>query len=393
MKRHKNIFILVVLITLVFSYNVSAGTVNGANYSYATQTGGQALNINPAAVNIDSRFSMGSFVKGELFNNLLINSYMDKATKDQLLDKIDKWLITTELQGGGHLAIGPVAGFFKARGNGYINLPYQTAELLLEGNSSDNEKDLMVNFSEVEGKSAVLGDAGFNLSFKVPQTQIHLGLNYHYLTGMIFAVQGNGEIGYRLDEEGEPDYYGNGKIKVKSNDPATNLASGSVFDIGLYSKINKKLSLGMSLNNIGQVSCNKFRYLIIDPSDLENTLPDDEWKQSEVKLTWNPPLTTNAGIEYQLTDGFELLGNFSYTKYNANIKDVKYSITSRLSYISSLPLEMGVNYSTMKKDTNINCGMGLYLGPLKTKVSITDMKGFFNKAKGSSITFSNSLSF
>jgi len=61
--------------------------------------------------------------------------------------------------------------------------------------------------------------------------------------------------------------------------------------------------------------------------------------------------------------------------------------------VKMLPLRLGANYSTLQNSLALSGGMGLHLGPVHLDLGFSDLKSFFQNAKGVEAGLSVSLAF
>ena len=256
-------FLLVLVLT--FDNDIEAASsakTIGLGDEFATLVGADALYGNPGAVNATSdRFTFEFGLAGSLWNNLLVNEYIDEEMKDELLaDVEDGFLGGGESNTGLKVILGPVAISSEGRGVGLFDLSYDVAELLLKGNEIDKPYDLNGSI----GSGAAYGDLGINFSIspeslkeKLDLKDLRIGLTYHHLTGAIFSLEGDGTTIITYDEEGDPVVRGDGYFVAKYNEPDginDSTATGSAFDFGVYANLNDKYSLGFSVMNLGALT-------------------------------------------------------------------------------------------------------------------------------------------
>lgn len=87
------------------------------------------------------------------------------------------------------------------------------------------------------------------------------------------------------------------------------------------------------------------------------------------------------------SDNLDLFANYTMSSYsdsiyNDSLKDHRIALALEYTGVDFLPLRTGLNYSTLERDFDIAAGLGLYLGPLKIDVGISDLSGLFYRSKG-----------
>ncbi|WP_408955067.1 hypothetical protein [Natroniella sp. ANB-PHB2] len=389
--KYKRILVLSLVFVFMLSmmtFASSAKTV-GLGDEFTTITGPDALYGNPGAINAgDSIFSLELGASVSAWNNLLMNDYIDDGDKEELLGKIedDGLLFGAGARTGAKLIIGPVGLFGDIKHDGLLTLNSDIAELLLQGNEIGSEYE----FDGSSASGALYGDGGINLSMQAPQDlvdswgieELYVGFTYHQLAGMIYELEGRGTGEFDYDEDGKGAFIGDdGYFSVKYNDPADNLATGSAIDIGGYAVLDDRYTIGFSTMNIGSLIADgytksKYQYI------------DEEWEEEEQidkdgELVWQLPSTVRLGGKMDYNSNIDILADYAYTKYyESDHEDHKFSAATELTWLSFLPLRTGVNYSTLQNDFKWAAGMGLYLGPLKADVGISDLMGLFNRSQG-----------
>lgn len=415
MKGQYRIISLLIVLTLVFSVNIniiaarSARTI-GLGDGFAVITGSDALYTNPAAVSADDRsFNLELKVAAEAWNNLLFNDYIPQSKMKDTLHKISKNGMVVNGNGnlGGNLSIGPVTVFADIRADGLAKLSPDFTKLFFAGEVEDG-KQYRIDGTAFFASSYL--DTGVNLSLKMPDSvakslqveRLYLGMSYHYLAGAAVKSSGTGSIGMEFDQDGDPYISGNtSQLNARYSDldnfKVEQLATGSAFDVGVYAELNDRLSLGVSLLNLGaslkvdQALYHQytFAYEDSDGDGQKEWDTDDDPEEGllsggfELKL----PTIFKVGGKYNLSDSFAVLANFTNKSYSDQIftktlSDQKFSLAAEYIGLRILPLRLGVNYSTLQRDFDLAAGFGLHLGPLKLDVGLADLTGLFNQSKG-----------
>jgi hypothetical protein len=406
--------IIFLLLTLLFTIPVSAletpETIGLGGF--ATLDGVDGIYVNPASVNTNNEiFSLDFAVNVGFGNNLFANEFISNDEKANLLDNIKDsgWIVDQKGKGGVNLIIGPLGIFSNMREEGILKTNPDIAEILLTGNETETKYSL----DGSSGAGSLYNDSGVNLSFKLlgknkndknikneksSLKNLYLGLNYRILNGVIFDLEakGNTDIGY--DENGEPTFSGDGEFIVKRSDfkevnGLSDLANGTAFDLGVYGEYGKQTSFGVSFLNIGSLSTDSAIYeKYIFDSSAEDILTLSEERELKEQLKYDLPRKINISGEYDWKEYMSFLFNYSNINYNG-LSDNRVSLGTEFTALKFLPLRLGTEYSTLHNDLKIRAGLGLYLGPLKTDIGISDIKGLFNKSKGVEFGISTGISF
>ncbi|OCL25551.1 hypothetical protein U472_14545 [Orenia metallireducens] len=395
-------FKTIMMISLLFLILISTVNTNieaassaktiGLSDEFVTVTGADAIYGNPGAVNATlDRFTFELGLAGGLWNNLLINDYIDDGMKDDLLDKVeDGFLVGADSNNGFKLVVGSVAISSEGRGSALVELSNDVTELLLKG----NEIGKTYNFNGSKGSGAVYGDIGINFSISPEELKeewklkdLRMGLTYHQLSGAIFALEGNGTTIITYDENGDAVVRGDGYFVAKYNELegiSDNAAKGSAFDFGVYADLNDKYSLGFSVMNIGALKVNKIheiRYEYNEATEEFEEVGDSEVVKDE-ELKYQLPSTIRLGGKMNWNENIDLFADYSYTSYHDGQRDHKFATATELTWLEFLPLRTGISYSTLRKDFDWSAGMGLKLWIFEADLGISDLMGLFNKSQG-----------
>ncbi|MFW6278712.1 MAG: hypothetical protein ACOC2G_00845 [Bacillota bacterium] len=396
------LFAVMVVALNFFSFPVTASSV--------TEIGPSALQSNPAAVNADQHFFnliMGG--KAELWNNLLVNDYIDEEMKDNYLQKIEDtgFVVNDDVNIGSSLSLGPVTAFAGGNEQMMVTLPYKAAELLLRGNEDWDLDNYNLDLAGTEGSFSVYGNAGGNLSFALPDSylesidldvdNLYLGFNYHYVTGVIGEVVADGDISIEFDENGYPyiaETENDPWVEVRYNDPQQgDLATGHVLDFGLYTELSDSLALGFSYMNLGSLEVEGIMYYNYPLSAEEETDSGevDKKYRSEEKLTHKLPSELRGGV--RLDRGWYAAYSEFLRRSYPRFSDTQLTVGGIFKYVSWLPLELAGTFSSLRNDIFLEAKTGFSPGPIKTEVKVSDLMGVFNRARSASIGLNFGLEF
>ena len=388
-------FVLVAALSGTSVAAFSARTV-GLGDEFVTLTGTDALYGNPAAVNVaPHRFAFEFSGGGQVWNNLLINDYINESDKDDLLDSSNNLLGGFEGNQGLKMLIGPVALMGEARESAIFDFPPDAAELLLEGNEIDRTYD----FSGANGSGAAYADAGINFSTEAVKgvaqdwgfEKVYMGFTYHQLAGVIYEMNGKGQTTIGYDEaNNEPDATGSGEFELKYNED--DQATGSALDLGVYAKLNETYSVGLSVLNLGSMKVDGYHYQKYS-YDAEEDINEDEEGDRDGTLKWDLPMTIRLGGTMDYSDSLDFYADYTNVNHNGGQTEHKIATAAEFTKLGWLPLRTGMSYSSLAKEFKWSAGLGLYLGPFKTDLGVSNLLGLFNQAKGGKVALTTKLEF
>ncbi|WP_018248074.1 DUF5723 family protein [Orenia marismortui] len=402
----KSFLVLLLSFIVVCTFNtaifaVSSAKMIGLGDNFVTVTGADALYANPAAVNANNKsFTLEMGLSLDVWNNMLINDYIDESEKDELLDKTkDGFLVGGDGQAGLKLIIGPMAMISEARADALIRSSSDLAELILKGNEIGRD----YNFDNTVGSGGVYGDLGLNFSVESIEDlkeslnlkDLYFGFTYHRLEGMIFDLEGKGKVNVDYDsEDTEPALTSDGDFLLKYSDE-DELASGSALDFGAYAELNDKYSIGFSVMNLGSLTSEKIHKVEYKYNEVTEEFEEigDSDTIIDEDLEWTLPSIIRLGAKMNYSEDITFFSDYSYTKYHDGDKDHKFSAATELTWLKSVPLRTGINYSTLREDFNWSAGLGLYLWGWKTDVGVSDLMGLFNKSQGVEFALTTKLEF
>ncbi len=280
-----------------------------------------------------------------------------------------------------------------SRGDAILDLASDIGELILKGNEIGRD----YNFDGTEGFGGAYLDAGLNISVRAPQDlvdewrleSLYVGFTYHNLRGVIFDFEGQGSAKFDYGEEAfNPSFTGDGRFIARANraEDWDDLAVGSALDLGALARLNDKYTIGFSAMNIGSMSATGVEYIEYELVTDEDGKVDFEEVANEFRpneeIHWRLPTTFKMGAMIEQRRWLTLFTDYSYTDYHYGQKDHNLAAAAEIAPWRFLPLRTGLNYSTLEGRTKWAGGFGLYLGPIKADVGVSDMRGLFNAAKG-----------
>ncbi|MBM7557540.1 DUF5723 family protein [Halanaerobacter jeridensis] len=388
------LFLFVAAFSATSAAAFSARTV-GLGDEFVAITGTDAIYGNPAAVNVaPHKFTFEFSGGGQAWNNLLMNDYISDSDKDDILDG-DDLLGGFNGNQGLKVLVGPVTLIAEGRESAIISLPPDAAELLLDGNEIGETYD----FAGTKGSGAAYADAGLNFSTEAAKgvaedwgvKKVYMGFSYHQLAGVIYQLEGSGETTIEYDDvNNEPDARGNGEFELKYNEDDN--ATGSALDLGLYAQLNDTYSVGLSVLNLGSMEVKGYHYQKY-VYDTEEDLDEDEEGDRDGTLKWDLPTTIRLGGKMNYSEHVDFYADYSNVSYNGGQMEHKVAAATEYTRLNWLPLRTGISYSTLAKEFKWSAGLGLYLGPVKTDLGVSNLLGMFNQAKGGKFSLTTKIEF
>ena len=256
-----------------------------------------------------------------------------------------------------------------------------------------NEIGKTYKLDDTDLSAGIYGDTGVNFSYPVKKAaeemeinKFKIGGSFHYLYGAIFKVEGEGETTLDYNETSSE-----GNIRMEYAEEA----SGIAFDIGASFEIDDKLTVGTSIMNIGSLKGKDPRYseMKLIQEGTEVTTEESEDKPMEKDLIYKLPRKFKIGGRYDFRENIDLFADYTLTSYDIGTTD--HTLAGAVEYkpVKMLPLRLGANYSTLQNSLALSGGMGLHLGPVHLDLGFSDLKSFFQNAKGVEAGLSVSLAF
>ena len=400
MKKISKITIVLcfVMILFVSSFaSANSGQSVALGHEFTALGGSAALFSNPAFVNErDENFvselnSQLSFWNNGI-NSKYFNKYLRKEDKNNILNNIDSdgLLLTTDGSQDLKLLIGSVGVFGGIKESVQGSISSDIVKLILKGNEIGKEYKL----DDTDLSAGIYADTGVNFSYPIEKAAKEMDINnfkiggsLHYLYGGIFKVKGSGSATLDYNNSGAE-----GSFRMEYAEKASGLA----FDIGALFEIDDKITVGTSIMNIGSLKGEDPKYseskLVMDGSELSTeTVAEDE--PMEEDLVYKLPRKFKVGANYKYRSNLDLFADYTLTSYDIGVTD--HTLAGAVEYkpLKMLPLRLGANYSTLQNSLAFSGGMGLYLGPVHLDLGFSDLKSFFQNAKGVEAGLSVSIAF
>jgi len=399
MKKYIKITTVLSLVMFLFISGIASansGQTIALGHNYTALGGSAALFSNPAFVNKrDEKFVFE--LDGQLsfwnngINSKYFNKYLDESDKEKILNNInsDGLVLTTDGIQNVKILVGPVGVFGGLKENIQGSISSDIIELILKGNEIGKTYEL----TGTDLSAGIYGDAGVNFSYPVKKAAKEMEINnfkiggsFHYLYGAIIKVTGEGEAILDYNENSSE-----GRIRMEYAEKATGIA----FDLGASFEINDKLMVGTSIMNIGSLKGENARYseMKLVQEGTEVTTEEIEDKAMEEELVYKLPGKIKIGGKYNFRENINLFVDYTLTDYDIGTTD--HTLAGAVEYkpLKMLPLRLGANYSTLQNSLAFSGGMGLYLGPIHLDLGFSDLKSFFQNAKGMEAGLSVSLAF
>jgi|GEM_PF-7112321 len=436
---HKNKLIiagLVVVMILTMSFAAAAKTAKSISLGddFSALEGVDSFNANPAGlIERDKNWVFVSDSYGGAWGNFIASSG-DDIDLNEAFDIIED----ENLALGMNTAFGS-SMYYKSFGAGAnINIQgiaysdFETFDFVLNRGAIDLGDDIDVlemNIDSIGGKGAAYADAAVSYGFSLSDERlaslnknrdseindINFGLTGHYLQGAIFELRTDiEEFKVRTLESNNqnPYYYMGGETEREIyalNSEGAN-ATGYAFDLGMNMRVNDKYQFAFSVMNIGEMKDDDIRkngekivltgktetidsekyYNEFDDSS-DNTIEDEAYDGS---LSYTLPRTIRLGGSMDYNEDITLYGDYANVSYDGlDDSENKFGLGAEARWLKILPLRMGLNYSTLRKDIEIPVGLGIHFSSYKVDLGFNDLGALWNSNKGLSFGVSSRLEF
>lgn len=280
-----------------------------------------------------------------------------------------------------------------------INIPKQLSEIIFEGVQFDKPKDI----SNFDTRGLVYNESilsyGKKIKFKKFSFNTYLGVGIRYYSGIFsYTNSYKGKISTNRDS-----------IKILSdlslmiNKPG-NVASGFGIDLGIYAKINKKISaqasligLGGGLNSREANNIKNISHISISNSDINDILDFNDSQIDSLTKTFtildtteivknisiDLPARVNIAANYILSENVQFKTAFQHTQqteFTGRIKP-QISLGAEIYPYKSYSFLSGISFGGMNKLT-FGAGLGLNFKRIRYNFSVNQYGGLLNYAKG-----------
>jgi len=386
--------IMILVVSGISSAN--SGQTIALGHEFTTLSGSAAILSNPAFVNErNERFIFE--LNGQLsfwnngINSKYFNKYLEESDKDKILNNIesDGLVLSTDGIQDMKILVGPVGVSGGVKENIQGSISSDIIELILKG----NEIGKTYKLDGTDLSAGIYADTGVNFSYPIEKAAREMNINnfkiggsFHYLYGAIFKVKGEGEATIDYNNTSSE-----GKIRMEYAEKATGIA----FDLGASFDIDDRITVGTSILNIGSLKGKDSRYseMKLVQEGTEVTTEEIEDEPMEKDLMYKLPRKFKIGGRYDFRENIDLFADYTITSYDIGTTD--HTLAGAVEYkpVKMLPLRLGANYSTLQNSLALSGGMGLHLGPVHLDLGFSDLKSFFQNAKGVEAGLSVSLAF
>jgi len=420
----KNLLFLLTVLFVLFTTATAGAALDaeaiGLGENFSAMTGESAYYSNPAGLGLrDKNFSIKTNLGVSVWNNIFNNSEFTE-------DEIESKLTGEELIVAGRGAYG--TQFFyknfalgingKAEGmletdsdateiltadepkitfdNGEINVDTVTADFDVTRGGAANVSDISLSYS-VPLSENILADFNKNRQNKIEG--VYFGATYHYVEGDIYKFAGEGTI--TAEEQNNSVNYSitNNNQTVLNAEEAgfysrrteDGSASGDVFDLGMTIKWEEKYVLALSVMNIGELKADSYivegdKYTTDGSSLTESSIDEETVNES---ISYELPQIIRLGGKMDFSQSTAFYAEYSQVSYDIGQDDNIVALGSEFRKDKFIPLRLGLNYSSLREDTEISAGIGMNFDYIKVDMGVADLGALFDDAK--SVKFGLSL--
>lgn len=395
----------------------------GLGENFSTMEGETAYYSNPAGISLrDNIFSYKANFGLSVWNNIFDNSEFTE-------DEIERKLSSEDLILAGRSAAANQIYFknFAFGVNGRAEGMMKTNSDLVEIVTGDEpelqllqgENRIDVPFTGTNGGASTALDLSLSYARPLPERfvdrfnenrdnridGIYIGGTYHYLQGDVYQFTGEGSITAEknstdLDGDGQPDYVkytADGTPGIFSYRTEDGDAEGHSVDLGFLVKMEEKYSFGLSVMNIGEMSADSgivdgYEYEVIDNGAglKENKKEEDAYNK---EISWKLPRIIRIGGSMRQSEKVKFYGDYSNIKYDSGEKDDVYAVGTELTFSRKFPVRFGLNYSTLRKDTELSFGIGINLHNFTLDFGAADIGALFDESRSVKTGFSSTVAF
>lgn len=368
----------------------ASGVANASGYDKLQSIGQQPAN--PAGIGQGHRFLRlfaGSGVG--LGNNILppadiIEQIQGAETDDDFLDILPSEGVRVWLDSANHveLGIGPI----EIRTGVSLVGAMQVRPDILELGIEEPEPGRTYEGDGTEAEWAGFANLSAGGSLGLPAVARGLGWNDLRIGGRVHALSG---LGYgRAEIHGDVEIHSGsvaGQLVGELWDRQTetdlwHAGQGYAVDVGILGRLNERLTLGVAVVNIGQLTWSDVRYQRFE-SDFDVTGggdPELEWNQvadEQVDVVWHLPRRVEGSLGYRASDTIHLgagLVQTTYFDHDGRSADARTDLHASIVWrgIPLLPIAAGVNYSGVS-GWSFSTGAALDLGPLHVVAQVDNL--------------------
>lgn len=420
---------LVALMILTMSSAAAAKTAKSISLgdNFSALEGVDSFNANPAGlIERDNNWAFVSDSYGGAWGNFIASSG-DDIDLNEAFEIIEEENLASGMDTafGGSMYYRSFGAGLNANIQGLAYSDFETFDFVLNQDAIDINDDIDVlemEINSIGGKGAAYADASLSYGFSLSEERlaslnenrdaeindINFGVTGHYLQGAIFELQTtitefkaetlDNELYYSMGGETEEEIF------TRHSEAAA--ASGFAFDLGMNMRVNDKYQLAFSVMNIGEMEDDNVVdngvYVKLENESSEdpglyqdlNTEQEISDRETDETLTYTLPRTVRLGGSMDYSEDITLYGDYANVSYDGlDDSEHKFGMGAEARWMKILPLRMGLNYSTLRRDIEIPVGVGIHFSSYKVDLGFNDLGALWNANKGVSFGISSRLEF
>jgi hypothetical protein len=420
---------LVALIILTMSSATAAKTAKSISLGddFSALEGVDSFNANPAGlIERDNNWTFVSDSYGGAWGNFIASSG-DDIDLNEAFDIIEDENLASGMDTafGSSMYYRSFGAGLNANIQGLAYSDFETFDFVLNQDAVDLNEDIDVlemDINSIGGKGAAYADASLSYGFSLSKERlnalnedrdskindINFGITAHYLQGAVFELQTSitefkaetvdNELYYSMGEDTEEEIF------VRHSKEAT--AAGYAFDLGMNMRVNDKYQLAFSVMNIGEMEDDNVIdngvYVKLENESAENpglykdlnTDQEISDREAAETLSYTLPRTIRFGASMDYSEDITFYGDYANVSYDGlDDSEHKFAVGAEASWMKILPLRMGLNYSTLRRDIEIPFGIGIHFSSYKVDLGFNDLGALWNANKGVSFGISSRLEF
>lgn len=283
-----------------------------------------------------------------------------------------------------------------------INIPKELSEIVFDGITFEEPKDISNFDTRGLAYNETVFSYGKKVNFKKVPFNTYLGFGFRYYSGFFsYTDSFEGVVGTKQDSI---KIYSN--INIISSNP-NNMASGFGLDLGIYSKINEKISAQFSLIGLGSSLKSKkvdniknISNISISNIDINKIIDFTDSQSDSITKTFSIldtveivknvsidlPARLNIATSYIYSPNIHIKAAFQHIMGTSfiGIRKPEISIGTEIYPNKPFSLLTGASFGGINKIT-FGAGFGLNIKSLCFNFSINQYGGVFNYAKGFNI--------
>lgn len=250
----------------------------------------------------------------------------------------------------------------------------------------------------VEGSSAAVaafGDASAGFSLGLGKF-LRIGARYHYLVGAVYmdaAASGSAT----LADGGDPLVDGELRVDLRSTTGEGIRGYGYAYDVGVLIQPTEHLAFGLAVLDVGAIQWED----VVAETYRVQFGPELEFERIATgeaqTLEWRLPVTYQISAGYRLTPTLRVGAAYSRTVYHAadgGEAETAERAEAMLNWtgLGVLPIGIGASYDA-ESGLSVAGEAALKLGPLQTRLRLTDVQALFNGGEVKTLGFMLDLGF